>query len=375
MKVAIDCRSLRKSPSGIPNFLVSAINSIATLNPSWTLFLLSNEPFNPELEKQLLISDNIKIIIQPFFVAKKIALIWLVFKVRTILKQIKPDLFWAPAFLTPPFIPSNIKTLVTVHDMVYKEHKETMSLANRVYFDLFHDISIKNANFLWSNSTFTKEGIIKYFPERKCKDIFSGFFINTSIFKKDEINSEEKAEICLKHNLNDKFLLFVGTLEPRKNLTFLLSLMPQLALLGFDLLIVGANGWGETKIKNVVEAEGFPKEKVKFAGFLTTDELIKIFNVASVYVSTSLNEGFGMPQLEAMACGCPVVSPHNSAMVEVVAGAGETVSSWDKVDWVKTINKVYLNRDSYIEAGFKRVEEYNREYVIRKLQSYLNGEF
>lgn len=110
-----------------------------------------------------------------------------------------------------------------------------------------------------------------------------------------------------------------------------------------------------------------------FAGFLSTEELIKIYNMASVYVSTSSNEGFGMPQLEAMACGCPVVSPHNSAMIEVVEGAGETVKTWEKQDWLEKINQVYQNRDFYINAGFKRVMEYKKELVVKRLTHYINA--
>jgi glycosyltransferase involved in cell wall biosynthesis len=78
-----------------------------------------------------------------------------------------------------------------------------------------------------------------------------------------------------------------------------------------------------------------------------------------------------MPQLEAMACGCPVVSPHNSAMVEVVEGAGETVKTWDEADWLKTITYVDQNREDYIAKGFKRVAAYKRETVIRNLIDYI----
>ena len=187
------------------------------------------------------------------------------------------------------------------------------------------------------------------------------------------MKAEEKQALLQKYKLGEKFLLFVGTLEPRKNLHFLLSLMPALAQQGYSLLVIGAKGWGDTHVKNIVEARGYPLDRVCFAGFVETDELVKLFNMAAVYVSTSRNEGFGMPQLEAMACGCPVVSPHNSAMIEVVEGAGETVKSWEEKDWVSMIMKVDENRQHYIGRGLQRVEEYKREFVIKNLIEYITA--
>ena len=372
MKLAIDCRALRTTPTGIPNFLISAINGIAQQNPSWNLYLLANDNFNEELKEKLILRENIHIIISPLKFLPNLAIIWYFLKVSSIVKEIKPDLFWAPAFLIPPFISDKVKTLVTVHDIVYKEHKETMSLATRLYFKLLHDKSVCQADMLWFNSIYTQNSIEKYFPNRKCQKGYVGFFINTDVFKTIQVSLDEQKYIYQKYNLHNKFLLFVGSLEPRKNLQFLLRLMPALALQGYRLLVVGAKGWGKTDIRNIIDAEEFPKANVVFAGFISTEELVKIYNLASVYVSTSKNEGFGMPQLEAMACGCPVVSPHNSAMIEVVEGAGETVKSWDEHDWIDTINKVYEERIKYIQAGYKRVNKYKREYIVKSLTDYIN---
>lgn len=258
--------------------------------------------------------------------------------------------------------------------MVYKEHGKTMSVLNKLFFDLLHDKSLNKADILWSNSLYTKEGIQKYFPERKCKEIFVGFFINTDLFRPIQVTAVEKNALLAKYKIKNKFILFVGTLEPRKNLEFLLSLMPELAAEGYYLLVVGAKGWGKSNIKSILEKEHFPQDNVVFPGFITTDELIKIFNIASVFVSTSLNEGFGMPQLEAMACGCPVISPHNSAMIEVVEGAGETVKTWIPKDWVEKINKVNNNRSIYIQKGFERVKEYQKEKIMNQFIDYVNNQ-
>jgi len=371
MKLAIDCRALRATPSGIPNFLVSAINGIAQHNPTWDLYLLANDLFNEELKDKLIQKENIHIIIIPLKLIPNYAIFWYLLKTKSIVEKLNIDLFWAPAFLLPPYLPKKVKTLVTVHDMVFKQFKNTMSFINRVLFELLHDQSINNADLLWANSAYTKKGIEDSFPDRKCKSVFTGFFINTTIFKCTSLTPAKKQDLRSKYNLAGKFIIFVGTLEPRKNLSFLLSLMPELATFGFSLLVVGAKGWGETSIKDVVTAPGYPKNNVTFAGFVSTEDLVKLYAIATVYVSTSLNEGFGMPQLEAMACGCPVVSAHNSAMIEVVEGAGETVKTWNKEDWIQTIINVSLNSSDYIQAGFNRVKSYEQQDVIARLNAYI----
>jgi len=374
MNLAIDCRALRATPSGIPNFLVSAINGIAQQNPTWHLFLLANDQFNEELNDKLIYRDNIHIIITPLKLMPNYAIIWYLLKTKSVVEKLDIDLFWAPAFLLPPNLPTKVKTLVTVHDMVFKQFKNTMSFINRSLFELLHDRSINKADLLWANSDYTKKGIEAFFPDRKCKTVFTGFFINTTIFKRTSLTPVKKQELMAKYNLAGKFIIFVGTLEPRKNLSFLLSLMPELATSGFNLLVIGAKGWGETSIKDVITAPGYPENNVTFAGFVSSEDLVKLYAIASVYVSTSLNEGFGMPQLEAMACGCPVISPHNSAMIEVVAGAGETVKSWNKEDWIQTIQKVCSNPNGYIQAGFDRVRSYERQAVLQRLTDYIQSQ-
>jgi len=367
MKIAVDCRALRKTPSGIPNFLIMAINQIALTYPDWEITLLSNEKFYEDYKNKLLVSKNIEILISPFFIFKNVSFIWLLLKAGTVINRVKPDIYWAPAFLLPPFLPPNIKTLVTVHDVVAKEYPGTMSFAGKMYARLLQDSSINKADKLWANSAYTAEAIKKYFPARKSKQIFTGFFINTGIFKRIYISENRKKDLQQKFKLTESFFIFVGTLEPRKNLIFLISLLPYLKHLKHKLIVVGAKGWGQTNIQNILSQKDYPIDNIEFPGFVETDDLVHLYNLATLYISTSLNEGFGMPQLEAMACGCPVVSPHNSAMIEVVEGAGETVATWEFTDWVKAIEKVLNNRNDYVQKGYKRVEQYEASTVIKNL--------
>jgi glycosyltransferase involved in cell wall biosynthesis len=371
MKIAIDCRALRKKPAGVPNFLINAINTLASQCPDCTLYLLSNEGFHPEAASRLSKRPNVVAVIEPLPVGRRIATLWYFSKVYFILKRLKPDIFMAPAVLLPPVLPAGIRSLAVVHDMVYKQFPETMSASNRLLSRLLHDYSIRTAEVLWAVSEYTRAEVTKAFPERKCRDIFVGSAIDKAVFRPLALTDAEKQELLRRLSLDQPFILFVGTLEPRKNLHFLLGLMPEMARHGFSLLIVGAKGWGDTRISAIARAPGFPRDKVVFSGYLTTEELVKVYNLASVYVSTALNEGFGLPQLEAMSCGCPVVTAHNSAMIEVVEGAGKTVTGWEQTEWVQSILEVYANRVQYAARGLQRARQYDWPELAGRLLARL----
>jgi glycosyltransferase involved in cell wall biosynthesis len=172
-----------------------------------------------------------------------------------------------------------------------------------------------------------------------------------------------------------EYILFVGTIEPRKYLVFLLRLFKELEPGRYQLVIVGDPGWGDMRkhIDEILQEKDYPAGLVHFAGFVSDDELIALYKDAAFFISVSLNEGLGLPQLEAMACGCPVIAPHHSAMIEVVQGAGVTVKGWDQGDWLAGIGDLTLNRAHYIQLGYARVKEYHWEDIVTGLDNYLDG--
>lgn len=371
MRIAIDCRSLRKKPAGVPNFLIGVINSIADQKKQWKIYLLSNSNFSEEAQAKISTAPNIIKVIEPLPIFSQIATVWYLIKVRSLLKNLNVDLFYSPIPNLPFFIPAHIKTIITVHDMVYKRFPETMSVGNRMINFCLHDRSIKCADKIWAVSNYTKSEIEHFFPERKSKRIETGTAIDKSVYSPKNLTLEQREIILNKYNIKTKFILTVGTLEPRKNLHFLLSLMPSLGAQDLELLIVGAKGWGNARL-NPADFPDFSHNKIKFAGFVSDEDLVALYQLASVYVTTSLNEGFCLPLLEAMQCGCPVVAAHNSGMIEVVEGAGETVSGWDKSVWISTITKTIENRSHYVERGLRKAKTYEWSEVIARVVRYIN---
>jgi glycosyltransferase involved in cell wall biosynthesis len=162
----------------------------------------------------------------------------------------------------------------------------------------------------------------------------------------------------------------VGTLEPRKNLTFLLEIMPEIYKAGYQLLIVGGRGWKNSSCFDIVSSDGYPKEANVFCGYVTNEELSDLYRMAECLVSASLNEGFGLPQLEALKCGCRVVTAHNSAMIEVAEGiqGAYTVEGYDQQTWIDAILKCCKEKK---EVKGSRLNCYDWNFVIEGLLEYI----
>jgi glycosyltransferase involved in cell wall biosynthesis len=353
--IAIDGRNLMHPPSGNATYLICALNELSVQQPDWVYYILTNRPLHPECEKLIIKRPNIRFLCRSY---TRVGLLWYCTQLYFILKELKPNFFWAPATLLPPFIPSGVITIVTVNDMVPKDYKHTMSLFNRLYSNVLFDRSILNADLLLAISSYTANEVKSRYSRRRSHEITVGCGVDRSIFRPITHTPGQRSDLCSKYGVTEPFILFVGTVEPRKNLAFMMRLMPQLATAGFTLLVVGAKGWGKTPIAEIMKQPDFPADKIVFSGYVPTDDLVRLYNLAAVYVSTSLNEGFGLPQLEAMNCGCPVVSPHNSAMIEVVEGAGMTVKEWDVSAWCEAILSVFNNSEYYLDSGFQRSKQY-----------------
>ena len=376
MRIALDGRSLSSEPTGISNFTLNALNALSKDNKN-KIFIFSHKEINNTILKRLSFKNrNVFIVVKPLFFLKNIGILWFLMKFPFLIRFGNFDILWGPGQVLPPsFLTGKIKRMVTIHDLVFKFYVKTMSLYSRIENFIFTSRTIKNADFIWCVSDYTSNELMRHFPHRKAKDIFVGSGIDNTIFKKICFNELEKKKIREKYQIKGLTMVFVGTLEPRKNLSFLLSLMPILSGKGISLIVIGGKGWGNVKdlLYNVNNEQH--SSIVKFLGYVSTDSLVEIYNVADILISTSLNEGFGLPLLEAMACGCPVVAPHNSAMIEIVSGFGTTIVGWDKDEWVSGIISTIKNRDEIIKKLESKVSQYNWQFIVKELNFYINKGF
>lgn len=346
LRIGFDCRSFEDSLTGIGSFTRNLIDAFIKYHPENDYVLFSQKAFHESLERDYSLFGNISICKTGKLLRCVFPMIWYHIFLPLKIKRYHVDYFFATKPNLPLLLSKKQKTIATVHDIVNIEFSNTMHWRNYISNRLFFYKSIKRADLIWFNSNYTKDSLIKYFPEFKEKDYYVGLSIDTSAFKKMELSTIEKRNVLKSFGVEaDKVILFVGSLEPRKNLEFLLSLMPELYKYHVQLLVVGAKGWKNSSISQIVLDEKFPKESTIFCGYVSTEMLVKLYNSVNCFVSSSLNEGFGMPQLEALFCDCKVISPNNSAMKEVVSKRGTLIDGWDKDIWIKTIMQVIQDTD------------------------------
>ncbi len=340
MKVLVDGRAFVKTSAGISTFLQGSLSAWAVQCPQDTFYLALPQAPDKTLDG-LRFPPNVQWVVSDSLFFKKLPnLVWLLIMMPVLGIRYRADIYFSPLPCIPFCLKKRVKKVIVVHDVVNIEFKDTMAWENKLASWLLFNRSIRKADIIWTNSNYTKVCVEKYFPIRKSNEIFVGCSVNRTLYHQFDVTDDMKETISNRYGISGRFLLFVGSLEPRKNLSFLVSLMPRLwEKTQIPLVVVGAKGWKETGISQIINDPLFPNESIVFCGYVSNQDLAVLYNMATCFVSASLNEGFGMPQLEAFLCGCPVVTADNSAMREVAKGKSGSllIAGYDDQEWVDQI--------------------------------------
>lgn len=235
-----------------------------------------------------------------------------------VLRELNADVYHGMAFVAPLNAPC--KTVVTVHDLSFITRPETHKSLNRAYLTLFTRLSCRRAARVIAVSEWTKQDVARHFGvlPSKIDVIPHGVpprFVRAS---PDAIQKFKKEK-----NIGPNSILFLGSLEPRKNLLSLIEALPRLNLPEYQLIVIGGEGWKFSAVYARVQALGL-QNRVRFEGYVADDDLPLWLSACDVFAYPSLYEGFGMPVLEAMACGAVVVASNATSLPEVVGDAGLT---------------------------------------------------
>lgn len=365
MNILIDGRALARNSAGVSYFLKNALEEWICQSPLDRFYIYIPYNVAETLKDKRLEVDNVKYIMPRFKVPKQIPnIIKLQIDIPHLCHKFAIDCYFTPVPHIPYGIPHHIKKIIIVHDVVNIEMTSTMTWTNRLATKLFFTRSVKKADLIWANSHYTKKMIDKYFPTRKSTKIFVGGAADRKVYHKKQISHECQLAIKKKYGIREKFILFVGSLEPRKNLTFLLSMMPQLyKYSNVQLVVVGANKWKSSSIFNIVNSKGFPRESTIFCNYISDSDLADLYNIADLFVSPSLTEGLGLPQIEALLCGCPIITSENTAMAEVANGkeGAKTIKGYNPEMWISEISRALTDRPV---VNVEQMKEYNWTVII-----------
>ncbi|WP_079913842.1 glycosyltransferase family 1 protein [Paenibacillus sp. 32352] len=253
------------------------------------------------------------------------------------------------------------KTIITIHDLAYMRYPDSTSERILNHHSKWVPESAKKCDHIIADSLQTKQDIIKLLdiPDDK---------IDVVHLAADEhfIPIADVKPVLNKYNLPERFILFVGTLEPRKNLLGLLKsylILKQNYNYSEKLVIVGAKGWKYNPIFDWVQQNNL-EEDITFTGFIDDADLPAIYSAATVFVLPSIYEGFGLPLLEAMQCGTPVIGSDISSIPEIIEESGFLIQPDDYPTWAETIHKMISNenlRKHYSQLALHQASKFTWE--------------
>ncbi len=285
----------------------------------------------------------------------------------------RPDVFFTPTHYSPRFSP--VKTAVSIMDLSYIHFPELFKKSDLYQLQNWSKYSILKAAKVFTISNFSKDDIIKEYklPSEKVVVTHLGLKMKTDV----AAPKEEEKEVLQKFDLNRPFILFVGTIQPRKNLQRLIQAFGKIKKSNeypkLQLTIVGKKGWLFEDILEEPQKLGI-SDSVRFLEFVSDKELEVLYKNAEFFVLPSLYEGFGLPVLEAMSFGCPVITSNVSSLPEAAGDAALYVNPENIDDIAEKMGKLLKDnalKNELREKGYKQVKKFSWEKTARETLSVL----
>ncbi len=259
-------------------------------------------------------------------------------------------------YIVPPFVSG--KKVVTVHDMVYKAFPDTVRGRTKFMLNMGLKRSMRRADIIVTDSEFSKEEILKYFPRHKRKIRVVPCGVDLERFKPCT-DSERISKVKSSLGIEGDYFLYVGTIEPRKNLRRLIAayaaFVKKVGENSPKLVLAGGKGWLDGEIYASVRKLGL-EGKVLFTEYVPAEDMTPLMCGALAFVFPSLYEGFGMPPLEAMACGAPVLTTNAASLPEVVGDCAVICDAYSVKSIAQGLYRLYSDKDLRAQLSRKGIE-------------------
>lgn len=363
LTIALNIRFLQARPlSGIGTYVQELVKNIGKYDKQ-NKYLFFEEPNKKQIH--LLEAQNVRYFSLPKYTKKAfLKIMWEQFLFSSVLRRKKVTVLHGPSFMLP--VKKTCSAVITVHDLAFLRYPEAFTWATRMYYRLFFPRSLKNADMIIADSHATKNDIIKEYGLHPNKIKVIHLAVEDEFKRVQEKEALEK--IRKKYNLPEKFFLFVGLLSPRKNLVNILKAYERLGV-SHHLVLVGGKGWLYEDIFAEIEMLGI-REKVHWIGYVEDRmELPAFYTLAEALVFPSFYEGFGFPILEAMACGCPVITSAVSSMPEIAGDAALFVNPHKPEEIENAMRKIIEDKackNGLIKKGSEQLKKFSWEKTARE---------
>ncbi len=272
------------------------------------------------------------------------------------------DVFHSPDFIPPQW--GGRRLVVTVHDLNFIYYPEFLTAESRRYYAGQIEWAVQRADHISADSEHTRQDLIERLnvPAEKVTAVR---LAANPVYTQPQ-SADAVRQTLAECNLPPGFLLFVGTLEPRKNIPLLLDAYNQLLqerVTDLPLVLVGQKGWLFEEIFERIERLGLGTKVCHLSG-VDNERLAHLYSAAGLLALPSYYEGFGLPPLEAMHCGCPVVVSDRGSLPEIVGPAGVVLAPDEAGEWAEAMRQILMDsakRERMIRAGYERAKQFSWE--------------
>ncbi len=349
MKIAFSARGLSVPFGGVHQLIKSLIPALAKQRGDDELFIFYNQ------EKFLgLAPDCSEIVIKG-----NNRLWWDQILLPRMLRRLRIDAVVCPKNVAP-FL-ANCRCYIGITDLAHFDRQlNAYPFLDTMYMRILLPLSVRKATAIFAISENTKKDIIRYTgcdPEKITVTYLAADKIYRSVN-----NSEQLQNVKQKYAIPQKFIMYVGSLSPRKNIIRLLEAFSSIhKKIPHNLVLTGSKSWKDSSVYHTMRRLNLG-DRIKKLGYVENEDMPALYNLADAYVYPSLYEGFGLPVLEAMQCGCPVVASNATSIPEVAGDAAILVNPLDTNALADAIYNVLTDdrlRKKLISSGFKQAERFS----------------
>lgn len=349
MRIAFLADPLDRQYGGIHNFTKEVLNALSKLDKKNEYIIIRSTSKNE--------FKGIEEIVVPYKSFPGYRFWRLFIQLPKILVKKNIDIVVEPAHFGPFNLPKHIKRVTVIHDMTVFLYPQYHVFLSQYLQRIFLPRILKKSDHIVTNSNSTRQDVVQRFPFVKHK-------ISSFLLGKDEAFQPKIDHSALEYfNIHQPYIVFVGTLEPRKNVQLLIrsfNTFKQKSGLPHQLVLIGKKGWKYQEIFHAIDSSPF-KEDILWIGYIQKNDLITIYSMAEVFVYPSFYEGFGLPVLEAMACGVPVITSNVSSLPEVGGSAVKYINPDDEDELSKQISDICSDlavRNAMIIAGINQAKQF-----------------
>jgi len=362
MHIGIDARVLDRPITGTGRYLLNILKELPKQDNENKYYLFSGSDL--KVDKKFYTVINYKKTIIPY---KLYSPYYFNVVLPKLLKDYAIDVLFSPNILCPIVKLPGVKRVSVIHDAIPWVYPNYYPFFYKRYLSCLVPKSLSVSDFVVTVSEHSKKDLIEKFnlPGDIIRVVYNTASEKFKPFTKDNLQSNDSFPHV---QLPEKYLLYVGVVEPRKNVNGLIKIFDTLCERGskLDLVIIGKPGYDNQPIMQEIEK----RKRITFIPYLNDEPLVYTFNKAFAFIFPSYYEGFGIPPLEAMQCGIPVLSSNASSLEEVVGDGGIMHDPDDHVGFVEDILKLENNNDFYNLMKLKALEnakKFNIKETVEQL--------